>query len=445
MHDPASQNRAEKTSRRDFLKTSAVTVAGAAVASQLASITNVHASGSDVLRVGLIGCGGRGTGAAAQALNADKYVRLVAMGDVFPDHLQQSLDTLRRDEAIAPKIDVKPDHCFTGFNAYKEVIASGVDVVLLATPPHFRPAHLKTAIEAGKHIFCEKPVAVDGPGVRAVLAACEQARQKNLSLVSGLCWRYHYGMRETFKRILEGAIGDINSLQCTYNTHGLWFKERQKGWSDMEWQLRNWLYFTWLSGDHNVEQHIHSLDKMAWAMRDEYPVKATGIGGRQVRTDPKFGHIFDHHSVVYEYKNGVKIFSACRQQDGCAADVSDHIMGTKGMCDIEASRGEAQIRPFDPSQKPWRHHRTKGVTDDMYQTEHNELFAGIRSGKAIHNGDYMTKSTLLAVMGRMATYTGQVITWEMALNSKEDLTPPKYEMGSLAVAPVAVPGQTKFI
>jgi predicted dehydrogenase len=445
MHDPASHNQAEKTSRRDFLKTSAVTAVGAAVASQLAAVSNVHAAGSDVLRVGLIGCGGRGTGAAAQALNADKHVKLVAMGDMFADRLQQSLDDLKRDEGIAPKIDVKPDHCFTGFSAYKDVIASGVEVVLLATPPHFRPAHLKAAIEAGKHVFCEKPVAVDAPGVRAVLAACQEAKQRNLSLVSGLCWRYHHGMRETFMRLHDGAVGDMVALQCTYNTHGLWSRDRQPDWSDMEWQLRNWLYFTWLSGDHNVEQHIHSLDKMAWAMRDQYPAKATGLGGRQVRTAAKYGHIFDHHSVVYEYKNGVKVFSACRQQDGCAQDVSDHIMGTKGTCDIDAAHGEAQIRPLDTTQKTWRFHRVKGVADDMYQTEHNELFASIRSGKPINNGDYMTKSTLMAIMGRMATYTGQVITWERALNSKEDLTPPKYEMGSLPVPPVAMPGVTKFV
>jgi len=426
-------------SRREFLKTSAATVVGATLT---ATVANVHAAGSDLLRVGLIGCGGRGTGAAAQALNADQNVKLVAMGDMFADHLQQSLATLKKDKAIAPKIDVKDDHCFVGFDAYKGVIHAGVDVVLLATPPHFRPLHLKAAVEADKHIFAEKPVAVDGPGVRSVLTTCEEARKKGLSLVSGLCWRYHHGMREAFQRIHAGELGDIIALQCTYNTGFLWHKDRQPDWSDMEWQLRNWLYFTWLSGDHNVEQHIHSLDKMAWAMKDQYPVKAVGSGGRQVRTDPKYGHIFDHHSVVYEFANGVKLFSQCRQQDRTAHDVSDHILGTKATCDIDANRQEAWIRAHGSAQPHWRQKRIHD--EDMYQNEHNELFASIRAGKPINNGDYMTKSTLMAIMGRMATYTGQLITWDMALNSKEDLTPARYEFGSLPVPPVARPGITKF-
>jgi hypothetical protein len=248
-------------------------------------------------------------------------------------------------------------------------------------------------------------------------------------------------MRETFRRIHDGGIGDLVTLQCTYNTGGLWMVPRQPGWSDMEWQVRNWLYFTWLSGDHNVEQHIHSLDKMAWAMCDEYQLKASGIGGRQVRTGPEYGHIFDHHCVVYEYANGVKLFSACRQQDGCAKDVSDHIMGSKGICAIDASKGVVTIK----GERPWSHSSRSDQGGDMYQSEHNELIASIRSAKPINNGDYMTKSTLMAIMGRMATYTGRVITWKMALNSKEDLRPPKYEFGPLAVVPVAMPGVTKFV
>jgi predicted dehydrogenase len=443
MTDHAAPQEQSRPTRREFLQTSAAGVVTAAVATQL--VSNVHAAGSDVLKVGLIGCGGRGTGAAAQALNADKHVKLTAMGDMFPDRLQQSLHTLQRDEQFAKKIDVPPERQFTGFLAYRWVIGSGVDVVLLATPPHFRPQHLEAAVEAGKHIFCEKPVAVDAPGVRRVLAVCEEAKKKNLSLVSGLCWRYHHGMRETFQRLHEGMIGEITALQCTYNSHGLWHHDREPGWSDMEWQLRNWLYFTWLSGDHNVEQHVHSLDKMAWALKDEYPVKAVGTGGRQVRTDPKFGHIYDHHSVVYTYANGVRCFSMCRQQDGCAQDVSDHIFGTKGVCDIEANRSESAIRLHGSRQPIWRHRAGRHGTDDMYQNEHDELFASIRSGKPIHNGDYMTKSTLMAIMGRMATYTGREITWEMALHSREDLTPPRYEFGPLPVPPVAMPGVTKFV
>jgi predicted dehydrogenase len=434
-HTPA------RTSRRHFLKTSAAAVA------TLTAVPAVHAAGSDVLKVGLIGCGGRGTGAAAQALNADPNVKLIALGDMFEDRLRQCLATLRKDPALAAKIDIKPERCFTGFDAYQKVIASGVDVVLLCTPPHFRPAHLKAAVEAGKHVFAEKPMAVDAPGVRSVLATAEEAKKKGLAIVAGFCWRYHPGMRETVKRIHDGAIGDIVALQATYNTGSLWHRslaeKQQKGWSGMEWQLRNWLYFTWLSGDFNVEQHCHSLDKMAWVMKNEYPVRAVGLGGRQVRTEPDFGHIFDHHAVVYEYANGVKCFSYCRQQAGCANDISDHLFGTKGVCDIWASRGQGVIRSPMVPDGSWQSDRN---VKNMYQVEHDELFASIRAGKPINDGDWMARSTLMAIMGRMATYTGQVITWEMALNSQEDLTPPRYDLkADLPIPPVAKPGVTKFI
>ena len=231
---------------------------------------------------------------------------------------------------------------------------------------------------------------------------------------------------------VHGAEGERPDAHAQKYLRG----QRQPEWSDMEWQIRDWLYFTWLSGDFNVEQHIHSLDKMAWAMRDEYPVKATGVGGRQVRTAPDYGHIFDHHSVVYEYGNVIKAFSQCRQQNGCANDVSDHIMGTKGACDV--------MKHVIKGEKPWRFESQK-VKGDMYQNEHIELIASIRAGKPINNGNYMSKSTLMAIMGRMATYTGKTITWNMAMNSKEDLSPPKYEFGSLAVPPVAMPGVTKFV
>jgi predicted dehydrogenase len=413
------------------------TSTGTAAALSLVGLPQVHADGSDVLRIGLIGCGGRGSGAAANALRADRDVRLTAMGDAFRDRLEGSLEQLRQDEGIAAKVDVPAERRFVGFNAYQQVIQSGVDVVLLCTPPHFRPAHLEAAVRARKHVFAEKPVAVDAPGVRRVLAACREAQRQRLSIVSGLCWRYHGGMRETFARIHEGVLGEIVTLQCTYNTGTLWHRNREPGWSDMEWQVRNWLYFTWLSGDFNVEQHVHSLDKMAWAMRDQYPVKAVGLGGRQVRTGPEFGHVFDHHAVVYQYANGVKCFSSCRQQAGCENDVTDHVMGTLGTCDV--------MRHRIAGKWPWQYVASRARRrDDMYQNEHNELFASIRSGNPINNGDYMAKSTLMAIMGRMATYTGQEISWEQALNSREDLTPPRYEWGPLPVAPVARPGITTF-
>ncbi|MBI3467564.1 MAG: Gfo/Idh/MocA family oxidoreductase [Planctomycetes bacterium] len=420
-------------SRRDFLRSStAVAIAGSLVGT-LSLSRSAHAAGDDLLRVGLIGCGGRGTGAAAQALNADDNVKLVAMGDTFGDHLQKSLANLQKQSALAGKIDVPPERQFVGFDAYKQVLDCGVDVVLLTTPPHFRPSHLKAAIDAGKHVFCEKPVAVDAPGVRSVLATCEEAKRKNLAVVSGLCWRYHTGKRETFKQIHDGAIGDIVAMQVSYNTGGLWMHARQPHWSDMEWQLRNWLYFTWLSGDHNVEQHVHSLDKAAWAMHDEPPVRAIGLGGRQVRTAAEFGHIFDHHAVVYEYANGVKLFAFCRQQDGCAVEVNDYFFGTKGRCDVMKHRITGE--------KEWRY---QGAESNMYQNEHNELFASIRNGTPINNGLYMSRSTMLAILGRMATYTGQVITWDQAMASQEDLTPPSYEFGPLPTPPVAMPGITRF-
>jgi predicted dehydrogenase len=430
-HTPSS------TSRRDFLKTSAAVSAGL-----LSSVPFVHAAGGETLKIGLIGCGGRGTGAAGQALRADPNVKLTAMGDMFSDRLQGSLGSLKRDKVIADKIDVPPERCFTGVEAYKHVIASGVDVVLLATPPHFRPAHIKAAVEAGKHIFAEKPVAVDAPGVRSVLAATAEAKKKGLSIVSGLCWRYHNGMRETFKRIHDGAIGDIVAMHCCYNTSELWYRsleEKQKNnWSDMEWQLRNWLYFTWLSGDHIVEQAVHSLDKAAWAMRDEPPQKCVGLGGRQSRTAPDFGHIFDHHYVVYQYANGVKLFHSCRQQNGCKNETNDFILGTKGTA--------VTMSHTISGPNAWRYPAAQAKKDpSMYQQEHNELFASIRAGKPINDGEWMTRSTMLAIMGRMATYTGQEISWDQAMNSKEDLTPASYAFGPLPVPPVARPGITRFV
>jgi predicted dehydrogenase len=282
-------------------------------------------------------------------------------------------------------------------------------------------------------VFCEKPVAVDAPGIRSVLASAEEARKKGLVLVAGLCYRYDPPKIELMKRVHDGAIGELRAIQVNYNTGTLWHRGRDSSWSEMEYQMRNWYYFTWLSGDFNVEQHVHSLDKAAWAMRDEPPVQATGLGGRQVRTGDDWGNIYDHFAVVYEYTNGVRLYSYCRQMAGCSHDVSDHLIGTKG-------RAELMKATIDADQR-WQY---RGPKPSMYEEEHRALFGAIRSAQPRNDGVHMARSSMIAIMGRMAAYTGQTLTWEQCLNSTEDLSPPKYEWGPLTVAPVAQPGLTKF-
>lgn len=377
-----------------------------------------HPGADETLRVGLIGCGGRGTGAAANALRADPNVKLVAMGDAFSDMLENSLNSLKSQGDLAGKIDVPEDRRFTGFDAYKKVIDE-VDVVLLATSPHFRPLHVEYAVEKGKHLFIEKPVATDMVGLRRIRAACARGREKGLTMVSGLCYRYHFAKQETFKRLHDGEIGDITALQCTYNTGSLWHRGRKPEWSEMEYQMRNWLYHTWLSGDHIAEQHIHSLDKVLWAMGDETPTKVTASGGRIVRTEDKFGDVYDHFNTVYEWKNGVRAFSSCRQMAGTASDVSDFAFGTKGVANLQYHRIKTSAGDT------WRY-RGEGP-DDMYQNEHNAMFAAIRANTPIHNDDYMIKSTMMAIVGRMAAYSGQAINWEDAWKCEVDLSPKGYE------------------
>ncbi len=435
---------APATSRRRFLQASTATMIGAGLALDDRMARCAHAAAGDVgLRLGLVGCGGRGRGAVVNALTADPHARLVALADVFADHVEQSIDALGKTP-VAARVSVDPDHQFSGFDAYQKLIASDVDVVLLATPPHFRPLHLKACIDAGKHVFAEKPVAVDAPGVRAVLAACEQARQKNVSVVSGLMYRYDHALRETIQRIHDGAIGDIVAIQTTYNVGPPWFrnKEREPDWTEMQYQMRNWYPFTWLSGDHNVEQHIHSLDRSAWSLQDRPPQRAWGSGGRQFRDEPAIGTMFDHHCVTYEYDDGTRVFSHCRRQAGCANDISDHVLGAKGRANLLKYRIDGETN--------WQY---KGPKPNGFVAEHEALFRAIREGQPINNGLYMAYSTLWAILGRMATYTGQTITWDQALNSQEDLSPERYawdaqppvlpdERGNY---PLAMPGITKFI
>ena len=435
----ATPERAVEESRRSFLRRSSVAaLAGSTLIHALPLARSAHAAGSDVLRVGLVGCGSRGTGAATQALQADPHVKLVAMGDAFADRLQSSLRTLADQPRLTDKLDVPPDRQFVGFDACNQVLACDLDVVLLATSPHFRPAHLRAAVEKGVHIFAEKPVAVDAPGVRHVLETVEMARSKGLSLVSGLCLRYWNGYRESIKRLQDGAVGAITSMEANDYRNPVWVRPRRPEWSDMEYQMRNWYYFTWLSGDFNVEQHVHYLDVCAWLMGETYPQRAVGMGGRQVRTGPDHGNIYDHHSVVYEYENGVKLYSNTRQMASCQLNLSVTAMGTQGRATLFDHRKKIEVNGGEG----WSF---RGPDNDPYQTEHNELFASIRAGTPINNGSYMAQSTMLAIMGRMATYTGQEITWEAAVNSKEDLSPKNYEWGPLDAAPVAIPGVTRLI
>jgi predicted dehydrogenase len=351
-------------------------------------------------------------------------------------------------QELSDRIDVPDDRCFTGFDAYQKVLQSGVDVVVLAEPPHFRPQHLKAAVEAGKHVFCEKPVAVDAPGVRSVLATCEAAKKKNLSIVSGLCWRYDTAVKETMRKVLDGTIGELVNIEVVYNTSMIGGRERDPQLTEMQYQMRNWYCFTWLSGDHNVEQHVHSLDKALWAMRDEPPARAWGLGGRQVRIDSRYGDIYDHHAVVYEYPNGVRVYSYCRQQNGCWGAVTDNFFGTRARCNV---LNGFQVQSYD-GKVVWRY-KGPAAGSRMYVAEHEALFRAIRSGKPVNNGLYMARSTMLAIMGRMVDYTGKNLTWDEAINSKQDLSPKSYawdaepptKPDSLGRYPIAMPGLTPFV
>ena len=419
------------TTRRDFLKTATSAALATAIAPDVTAFAGARAGGSDAIRIGLIGCGGRGTGAVEDALSSSQGVSLVAMGDLFPDRLSAARDRLH--EKFGKAIDVPADRSFTGFDAYKKVLASDINYVVLATPPGFRPVHLGAAVEAGKNIFTEKPVAVDGPGIRTVLGLYEQARAKGLGIAAGTQRRHQTGYLETMKRIHDGAIGSVVSARCYWNQGFLWKKDRQPEWSDAEWQIRNWLYFTWLSGDHIVEQHVHNIDVVNWAMQT-HPARASGMGGRQVRTSPEYGHIFDHFAIDYEYANGTTLMSMCRQIEGCDKSVSEALVGDKGKCQVDKY---AITGP-----RAWRF---EGSDNRPYVQEHTDFIASIRAGSPYNELKTVAESTLTAIMGRMSAYTGKVVTWEQALESKEVLMPPALTLGPLATPAVAVPGQTPLV
>jgi len=428
--EQSDSSNGERSSRRDFIKTSTAALVGGAMAAGWNRIPGAYAAGSDVIKVGVIGCGGRGTGAASDVLRAAPGVKIVAMGDAFKDHLDASLKELAE---FGDKVDVPPERQFVGFGAFEKVLASDINYVILATPPGFRPWHLNAAVEAGRHIFAEKPVAVDGPGIRSVLETCEAAKAKGLAIGTGTQRRHQTGYLETLKRLQDGAIGEIITARVYWNQGPIWVHAKEEGWSDMEWQMRNWYYFTWLCGDHIVEQHVHNLDIANWAI-GAHPVRAVGLGGRQVRIDPVYGNIYDHFAIDYEYPNGVRVASYCRQIPDCENNVSEALHGTKGFCQVNkyTITGEHAWRMTSKDNLP-------------YVQEHTDLIAAIRGGRPYNKLQTVAESTLTAILGRMAAYTGQAVTWEQGLNSAESLMPPKLEWGDLAVAPVAMPGQTKLV
>jgi len=421
--------------RRTFIKTTGAATIFSAATLNMGFAKPLFSGSKDILKVGLVGCGGRGTGAASQALSADPDVVLYAMADVFEDRLNSSLEILEKKHG--QKVKVEKERQFIDFDGYQKLIDSGVDVVVLATPPGFRPDHLTAAVDAGKHVFYEKPVAVDAPGVRKVLEAAKKAKEKNLSIVSGFCFRYDLPKQALYGKVLDGEIGDIKAISSTRNGGELWYKERQPDWNDMQYHMRNWYYYNWLSGDFLVEMFVHSLDMISWAMGGKMPTTATGTGGRQWRTDEKYGNIYDHFALEYDYDNGVKGYAFTRQQNGGSSKNSVEIMGTDGNALYEGTRHEIT------GKNPWRY---RGEENDMFQSEHDALFKSIRQGDGINDGEMAAHSTLMGVMSRMAAYTGQTVTWEEAMNSTKMLGPDNFSWDLQYSGPeIAVPGVTKLM
>jgi predicted dehydrogenase len=442
-----ARSKPDNLSRRDFIKKSAVF--GAAT---FALGTNrMFATGSDVVRIGLIGCGGRGTYDVTNCLNSAENVELVAMGDLFKARIDTCLayltsvpkdaepETVEAAARLKAKVKVTDEMCFVGWDAYKQVLATNVDMVILTEPPHFRPEHLKAAIEACKHVFMEKPVAVDPVGVRSVIASSALADKKGLTIIAGTQMRRISHLVECMRQIHDGAMGDIIGGQCVRIGDGLlgWGPlERQPDWTDMEWQLRRWLFLTWLSGDFIVEQHIHNLDIINWAL-NTHPVKCIGLGGRQARVKPEYGNVFDHFAVEYEYPNGARIEYMGAQINGCSFRNDQRLVGTKGSAYMDF--GRAVIEGNSPFNYEW---------DEINPClrQHADQIEAIREGKPLNEGKRVAESTLTAIMGRMSAYTGRALSWDWVMNaSKLDLSPPKYEFGDLPMEDVAVPGQTKLI
>jgi len=422
-------------SRRGFLRNTAAVGATTMVAKHIPA--SFAKSGYDPLRVGLIGCGGRGTGAAANTIVAAENVHVVALADAFEDRLQSSRENLGKDENLKGKFLVEDNHCFVGFDAYKELLAlDEIDMVILATPPGFRPLHLEAAVEAGKHVFAEKPFGVDPVGVRKAIEASRKADEKGLKIVGGTQRRHQDHYLAAMKHILAGDLGKVISMNVYWNGGTLWYHRPEPDWTEMENQMRNWYYYNWLCGDHIVEQHVHNLDIGNWAMGDQTPVRCWGFGGRQLRTDPRFGEIFDHFAIEFEYADGTIMTSQCRQMKNCKNDVREAIFCQNGT--LYAESGSAKI--VGAMEKEWNN------SPNPYVQEHTDLIDAIRNDKPLNEGERVANSTMCAVMGRLAAYTGKEVTWDFVMNqSKLDLSPAEYAWGDAPKPEVAVPGVTDLV
>lgn len=427
-------NPSRGTTRREFFRKGSLAAAGALAGFSI--IRNSYGQNADEIKIGVIGCGGRGTGAVDNCINAAPNIRLIAMADLYQDRLDSSYKNLtdpNRDGGALNGIDVDRDHMFVGFDAYKKLLATDVDLVILATPPGFRPEHFEAAVNAGKHIFTEKPVAVDPVGIRRFMAAGEKAKQKGLAVVAGTQRRHEKGYLELMDRVHNGEIGDVVAARAFWNSGGVWVKPRQSGWNDMEYQTRNWYYFCWLCGDHIVEQHVHNMDVVNWAI-GSHPVKALANGGRQVRTGEDYGNAWDHFTVDFEYENGAHMLSMCRHWQEADRMVAEFLQGTKGT--TETTSGRYILR----GAQNWRF---RGDQTNPYVQEHTDLVGSIRSGNPLNEAQTVAEATMTAIMGRESAYTGKEITWDQIMQSDLDLSPPAYEWGDLPVRPIPMPGQPR--
>jgi myo-inositol 2-dehydrogenase/D-chiro-inositol 1-dehydrogenase len=441
------------SSRREFLQSAAAMTASVTALSSIPA--RAFAQGSDQIKVGLIGCGGRGSGAMKDAFNAGGNLKLVAMGDMFEDALGGALNALNgfvKDKFgsdASSKIDVPLDRQFVGFDAYQKVIDAGVDMVIMATPPGFRPMHFEAAVKAGKNCFIEKPVAVDAPGVRQVLAAAKLADEKGLKVGVGLQRRHQTQYLEYIDRIHQGEFGDVHAMRVYWNSAGVWDprKTREECKTEMEYQLRNWYYYNWLCGDHINEQHIHNLDVGLWMKKDQLPVRANGMGGRQVRIDKKYGEIFDHHACEFFFEDGSVMVSQCRHIKNCWNPVSEHAHCTKGIVNLDNAERNCSIQIGKEVTK------YKGKGNAPYVDEHVALQQAIAKGQKYNEAHRGANSTMVALLGRMCSYSGKVITWEEAINSNIALRPSSYTMDGTPPSvpnakgeyPIAVPGVTKTV